>query len=81
MLDLLISLLVEGSQCYFSLDHTKIDPQTFPARKVYDEMSEPTLQCFQSTLPKRFVVKEAKIAIRLVLHVCFSNIQPKRLDA
>ena len=25
VLDLLVSLLVEGSQCYFSLDHTKID--------------------------------------------------------
>ncbi|KAF3551490.1 hypothetical protein DY000_02008722 [Brassica cretica] len=32
-------------------------------------------------LPKRLVAKGVKIAIGLVLHVCFSNIQPKRLDA
>ena len=44
-------------------------------------MSEPTLQCFYLALPKRLVAKGVKIAIRLVLHVCFSNIQPKRLDA
>lgn len=25
VLDQLVSLLIEGSQCYFSLDHTKID--------------------------------------------------------
>ena len=25
VLDLLVSLLVEGSQCYFSLDHTNLD--------------------------------------------------------
>ncbi|KAF3577118.1 hypothetical protein DY000_02031494 [Brassica cretica] len=32
-------------------------------------------------LPKRLVAKGVKIAIRLVILVCFSNIQPKRLDA
>ncbi|KAF2620659.1 hypothetical protein F2Q68_00038815 [Brassica cretica] len=58
--------------------HGLDDPRGRP-RTTKRGLGDPTST--RLALPKRLVAKGVKIAIRLVLHVCFSNIQPKRLDA